>query len=138
MRAGLEDLKSGRRAGLEDINGVVGDAMWKNSGVSRGLFSSPSRNEVFGFGGPVLADVEKQISGAKSMSKRKSNSAQSVGADVEADCREKSGEKREEEDLFLQGKRKRREVGGDLKNKNCDDNVGSGMAEAAEQPRRPQ
>jgi hypothetical protein len=139
-KARISPIKTGIRSDLEDIDGAVGEATWKNSGVSRGLFSSPTtRTEVVGFGGPVLTDVEKKIQGAKSASKRKSISAHSVGAEVEADGQKKSGEKLDEDrELVMQGRRKKREFGGDLKNKICDDNVGSGMAEAAEQPRRPQ
>ena len=86
-----------------------------------------------------LEKKEKKIQGAKSASKRKSISAHSVGAEVEADGQKKSGEKLDEDrELVMQGRRKKREFGGDLKNKICDDNVGSGMAEAAEQPHRPQ
>jgi hypothetical protein len=57
---------------------------------------------------------------------------------VVADCRGRSGEKLEEEDrnLAIQGKRKKMELDGGSKNLNGDEKIGSGMEEAAEQPRR--
>jgi hypothetical protein len=129
-KARFSPIKTGVRPSPKEICGALKENTWSNVEDSEEKITNHApRREVFGFGGPRLADVERTVQVAKYTPKDKQKMAVQNNGDGIAE-----GEANSE----VQGKRKKRDIDGELKERNCDANIGSGMAEAAEQPRRPQ